>query len=146
MVEQDDIGCSQANPSSVSLMTIHKSKGLEFPFVFVVETAEPWYRLDRYWAKSSRGLSLLELPHDRPIANNIFQSKINVWKEHLYHESQRLLYVSLTRASQYLMVSGNIQKSEKAESFYQFLQPLWKKKKLNYLIQAALNLKVHQKL
>lgn len=97
---------------SVTLMTIHKAKGLEAPMVFVVESASRWYRCDRYWVKSTNtlGLHFVGTKEMQPKSKPDFSQLLVRQEEELIQESLRLLYVALTRASQYLFVSGNLPK------------------------------------
>ena len=61
---------------SVKLMTVHSSKGLEFPFVFVVGLED----------------------HVFPLSNSIMEPK-------LLEEERRLMYVAITRAEDHLFFS-----------------------------------------
>jgi len=70
--DQDRASRDERRHSSVSLMTIHSAKGLEFPFVFIMGVED--------------GL----LPHE------------NSLKENALEEERRLFYVALTRAKRHI--------------------------------------------
>jgi len=53
--EEDDEGLGFVGQDAVTLMTIHKSKGLEFPFVVLVATDENFEGKNRYFFKKSKG-------------------------------------------------------------------------------------------
>jgi ATP-dependent helicase/nuclease subunit A len=108
----DTIGCLNSNSNSVQLMTIHKAKGLEFPFVCLVDTESSWYRFDPYWVKGENGLRYLGTKKNNPHNDIEFDFFINKYDNIFLKESLRLLYVSLTRASQYLMISANSKKKD----------------------------------
>jgi len=95
---------------AVTLMTIHKSKGLEFPYVCVVETGESWFKEDRYWLKLKHpqpGLAYVGRKDQQPQFCPYFQTQLATQAEQQREESVRLLYVALTRSSQYLLLSGH---------------------------------------
>jgi len=64
------------NADSVTLMTIHSAKGLEFPFVYVVGMEE-----------------------------GLFPSSRSVYSQHELEEERRLFYVALTRAKEQAVLS-----------------------------------------
>ena len=72
----DTIENSEENSDAVKLMTVHSSKGLEFPVVFIV------------WAEDSVF----------PLANSMLEPK-------LLEEERRLMYVAITRAKDILFIS-----------------------------------------
>ena len=113
----NSIGCLNSNSNSVQLMTIHKAKGLEFPFVCVVDTESSWYRFDPYWVKGENGLRYLGTKKNNPYNDLEFDFFINKHDSIFLRESLRLLYVSLTRSSQYLIISAN-SKKEGTNNFY----------------------------
>ncbi|MBQ7320576.1 MAG: helicase-exonuclease AddAB subunit AddA [Clostridia bacterium] len=101
-----------AAPDAVSIMTIHKSKGLEFPVCFISNTlsafsdkdSKPSLLLDR-----RMGLAL-RLPDESGFArlNTPMRQALIAYKaDQLREEELRLLYVALTRARERLYVTAN---------------------------------------
>ncbi|MDL2219209.1 UvrD-helicase domain-containing protein [Ruminococcaceae bacterium OttesenSCG-928-O06] len=94
-----------------SLLTIHKSKGLEFPFVFLADAARMFNKSDLYarvqlHAQLGVGISLRA-------GDNIYLTlpaaaiRRRATREFL-SEEMRILYVALTRARQQAMVSFTV--------------------------------------
>ncbi len=105
-------GHEQATGSQVSLMTIHKSKGLEFPIVFCIQLGD---RYTQDGEKSdikihkSLGIALPSVDLDgRRKYENIGQQAIERF-EHLEEQAEKLrvLYVQLTRAKEKLYLIGS---------------------------------------
>lgn len=102
----DDISFNDSNSEHIKIMTIHKSKGLEFPIVFIADLGRPWTRTDPYWVKSDNGLCYVGTSVGRPKhpeMTKVIQSSF----ESQYHEKIRLLYVGITRAKEHLFLSGH---------------------------------------
>ena len=130
--DSDLEGNAPSSDDAIKLMTIHKSKGLEFPMVFIVETAQNWFKKNHYWEplKDDNKQSKLAF-FGHAGTKNLISSSLNAVKDkvddHLYSEAIRVLYVAMTRASQYLVISGNTKDaekrlaSEKDRSFYNCL-------------------------
>ncbi len=104
----------------VGLWTIHKSKGLEFDTVFMPNCAArlpvrdaPQAVFTRLPQGSLSGAKIDE-PTDR------FDKLLALEKYHHDYESQRLLYVALTRAKHNLILSANTEKND-TRSFYNSL-------------------------
>lgn len=121
-IEANDKDLSQpnsidSNEDAVNVMTIHGSKGLEFPIVFLIDTAKEFNKRDFISSTlidSQIGLGIkyfdsnTNLLYSTPIRKLISQKKkISTWSEEL-----RLLYVALTRAKQKLIIIGAPNKLE----------------------------------
>jgi ATP-dependent helicase/nuclease subunit A len=94
----------------VRLMSIHQSKGLEFPIVFVPD-------IDRMTHGSGGGIELsaqlgplVRVDSDAPRSGYDLQQVVNRREER--GELTRLLYVACTRAADYLVLSGAPEKFE----------------------------------
>ena len=72
----DTIENTDENSDAVKLMTIHSSKGLEFPAVFIVGAEDNIF----------------------PLANSLLEPK-------MLEEERRLMYVAITRAKDALFIS-----------------------------------------
>ncbi len=94
-----------AKQDAVKVLTVHSSKGLEFPAVFLVNLEDGSY-------KPADSLLYLREPRDggRPYRYCLSAEADKDFKEEfgqmMGEEEMRLLYVALTRASQYLYLSG----------------------------------------
>lgn len=102
--EEDDV---------VRVMTIHKSKGLEFPVVFVAEMGKEYrLKLDDSKVIASRDGGLTLRPIDerrRAVSDGLLW---DIEKEHSENEDKseemRLLYVAMTRAREKLILVGSV--------------------------------------
>jgi ATP-dependent exoDNAse (exonuclease V) beta subunit len=98
----------EGDPRAVRLMTIHQSKGLEFPVVFIPECGA-LDRSDNDVALYDRELGLSVRPRD-PVGELIATPRSHRIGKRLRDraaaESSRLFYVALTRARDHLVLSG----------------------------------------
>ncbi len=107
---------------AVTLMTIHKSKGMEFKVVFVVNTANTFNFQSCYgnilFNKSlGAGMDYYNLD-SRAQCSSIPISAIRITeKRKLVEEQQRVLYVALTRAINKMYVVCSKPKNEISEKF-----------------------------
>jgi ATP-dependent helicase/nuclease subunit A len=93
---------------SVRLMTVHKSKGLEFPIVVLPDLGRGTLAMRDMWlARRSYGLALRLRDSQGEIQQPIaYQLALREEKRMERAERERLLYVALTRARDYLLLSG----------------------------------------
>lgn len=112
---------SNDNGNAVSIISIHASKGLEFPIVYLVETDRGRNRIDEtstFLVDSELGIGSY-LPHQSGVTvvdtlkRRIIADKIS--KDNMYEE-MRLLYVAMTRARDKLIVTGRTKNAEKTLS------------------------------
>ncbi len=117
---------SQSDESRVRLMTIHGSKGLESPVVFLADcnnttsNKNAYASLVRWPADQPRPANFqLQLSKDNTdqITQKIQQEKLGEQKR----EELNLLYVALTRAREQLYISGVASSRSKDDSWYQII-------------------------
>lgn len=135
-------GSGEADDSdAVSIMTIHKSKGLEFPVCFICECAKKINVSDltadvlfdshiglAMKLQDDSGLVKCETPLRAALADKI--------REQLIFESTRVLYVAMTRAVEKLIVTMTVSNVEKAKASafekYTFHSDFGKKKSSSF--------------
>ena len=129
----EDIGqaVTKTAPNMVNVMTIHGSKGLEFPVVFLVDTNHGFRRnlsatkidasagigipvVDRLPGKNDQekqgGLQL----SDPQVQYNLPQQELigEETQRRSRAEDMRILYVALTRAEQRLIITGSVNEAQ----------------------------------
>ena len=116
-VDYGEVNLAGDGRSAVQIMTIHKSKGLEFPIVFVAGMGKQFNFQDlnaRLLIHPELGVGAdAILPEKRVIAPTLNKQLIRreLLKESL-GEELRVLYVAMTRAKEKLILSGTIGKLE----------------------------------
>ncbi len=120
-LEQCDSAAFSAHRGGVRLMTVHKSKGLEFPIVFVSS-------LDRQYNLSDEKKTLalhrdlgaaFHLPRLEGKAKwNTLMRKATLIQNRadLVEEEKRILYVAMTRARNKLILTASIKKREQVQT------------------------------
>lgn len=122
-IEQYEIESGEAsviteNDNSVRLMTIHKSKGLEFPVVFLVSMGKQFNRMD-YASKivihPDLGVGIDCMDHINKLKVNTLIKKaiISKMRTEDIGEELRVLYVALTRAKEKLIMTATVGNLEK---------------------------------
>lgn len=114
---------AQTTNNTVSVMTIHASKGLEFPVVFLMD-ATHHFNKDRlrqdYILDARDGIGITYLTDERvkidTLQKQILKDTVNRKDQ---AEQMRLLYVALTRAEQRLLIVGTYPKIDQAINNWQ---------------------------
>lgn len=121
-----DVGGSldvNENDDAVRIMTIHKSKGLQFPVVFLFGTGKSYNTMDEnnniiLDRKLGIGVpyndSTLKIKADTLNKKRI-KKKLNT---DMKGEELRLLYVALTRAEEKLIITGSVKKREALDDVF----------------------------
>ena len=104
---------SAGNENAVRIMSIHKSKGLEFPVVFVSGLAKKFNKQDareRIAIHPQLGLGLDAVYPEKRLRVPTLQKKIVQKQIELESlgEELRVLYVALTRAKEKLIMTGSL--------------------------------------
>lgn len=111
----EEIEPAVSSQDAVRVMTVHSSKGLEFPVVFLGGLAGNYHRRDNYQfanISEDKGITsfsidpggsgtYLNLPHQRQLEAEIMAEKAERW---------RLLYVAMTRAKDHLYLVDALEK------------------------------------
>ena len=112
------------NENVIRIMSIHKSKGLEFPIVFLSGTGKQFNMQDlneSILLHQDMGFGPKYINYERKIEySTLAKEAIKLKsKTELLSEEMRLLYVALTRAREKLIITGidkNLQKSLKTKN------------------------------
>ena len=113
------------NEDVVRVMTIHKSKGLEFPVVFVIELGKKFNTKDESSALLLRHRTLGIGPYitlkNEPLRYPTFARQVIAQKnlEEQKAEELRILYVAMTRAREKLILVGTKKGKEEKYNKYQ---------------------------
>lgn len=117
-VDYGEVNLAGAGNTAVEIMTIHKSKGLEFPVVFAAGMGKQFNFQDlnaRLLIHPELGLGTdAILPEKRIIASSLNKQMVRreLLKESL-GEELRVLYVAMTRAKEKLILTGAVGKLDK---------------------------------
>ncbi|KHE73006.1 helicase-exonuclease AddAB subunit AddA, partial [Halobacillus sp. BBL2006] len=123
----DDLGAARAlgeQEDVVRIMTIHKSKGLEFPVVLLGAMDKQFNMMDlrnRYLLHKDYGFGSRYInPEKRLMYPTLaYHALKQAKKRELLAEEMRVLYVALTRAKEKLVMIGNVASFEKKQEKWQ---------------------------
>ncbi len=115
--EQEEAISDRGN--AVVIMTVHASKGLEFPVVFLPELSKDIMKKSRlyqqrvlYQPEIGLGIKMKDLAMNAP-GSFMYQQLRNDEEEREKQEAKRLLYVAMTRAKDHLVLVTSKIKSRK---------------------------------
>jgi ATP-dependent helicase/nuclease subunit A len=109
-IREGEAAVQSEHGDAVTLMTVHKAKGLEFPIVVVADTARGLASNEKVPLAVDRklGIALKVVGadgHPQPCALHVLASEARKREERAEHA--RILYVAMTRARDYLLVAGS---------------------------------------
>ena len=121
-VEQGEANVANENDDTVKLMTIHKSKGLEYPVVFVAGMGKKMNMQDarkKLVLHHTMGIGINKIDADKRIKYPILLKEAIANKIVLENiaEELRVLYVALTRAREKLIITGVGNVTSKREKY-----------------------------
>ena len=90
LADDRDIQRAETDADAIRILTIHKAKGLEAPYVFLFGAASEAPRTKVQALRDAAGRTLVVAPHDETIKQQLADEQ--------EAENQRLAYVALTRA------------------------------------------------
>lgn len=107
------------NEDVVRIMSIHKSKGLEFPVVFLCGTGKNFNLMDLnknmlYHDELGFGPDFVDLEKRFSIGTLAKDAIRKKMKIETLSEEMRILYVACTRAKEKLIITGSLKNTEKA--------------------------------
>ncbi|HSI67134.1 MAG TPA: helicase-exonuclease AddAB subunit AddA [Planococcus sp. (in: firmicutes)] len=117
----DDLGTAKSlseKENVVRLMTVHKSKGLEFPIVFFAGTGRSFNEMDfrkPYLFDQDFGLAVKAVNPDTRIEYTSlpFLAVREMKQLQMKAEEMRVLYVAMTRAKERLFLTASVKEPEK---------------------------------
>ena len=111
---------------TVRIMTIHKSKGLEFPVCFLCDTGKQFNMLDVRTGvifDDKLGMGCDYVDTNLRIKGTTVKKEVIAYKKKndLIAEELRILYVAMTRAMEQLIITGVVKDLEKNQEEYKYL-------------------------
>ena len=129
------------NTNAVRVMSIHKSKGLEFPVVIVCGMGQNYQMRDKQQMiliDNDMGLGMDYIntalrSKNRTLRKNVIALKM---EQEILAEEQRILYVAMTRAKEKLIMAGYRAKADDLDADAAFLQTGGKRCMLSQVLEA----------
>ncbi len=113
--------------NAVRILTIHKSKGLEYPVVFLSGLGKSFNRTDEHSGVVIHqdlgiGMDLVDLEERTKTADPMRKAFSKKLSEESSGEELRVLYVAMTRAREKLYLTGTVKKKKDMEAYRRLLQ------------------------
>ena len=121
-VDDGEVNISGEDDDTVRVMTIHASKGLEFPIVFIAGLGKHFNKKDQtgpVLLHAEMGIGLKKINLDRRTKGETILRRMisNRRNDEMLGEELRILYVAMTRAEQKLILAATVDKEETVEDF-----------------------------
>ena len=125
---------SPASGNSVRVMTVHKSKGLEFPFViFPFAEKVTLYKASSYWCRPDLEGTALEgkaegwyhVSLDKGAADSLFSGSLEAERKLQAVDSINIFYVALTRAKYGLKIIAAMPPAKFMDAMARGVEPEW---------------------
>ncbi|MFC2060898.1 ATP-dependent helicase [Elusimicrobiota bacterium] len=104
----------------IYLMSIHQSKGLEFPVVFISNMSRANFpapmRTNKYHFNEKHALIVKDKQKDSPYIKLLEPELIQRHNQ----EERRLLYVAMTRAKEHLVITGHKNKKDQISKYMEY--------------------------
>lgn len=142
-VDFGEVSIVGENDNTVRIMSIHKSKGLEFPVVFVSGMNKRFNQQDLNGAvlmDADYGVAGIYVDYQNRVKTKTLMAaalRRKILKDNL-GEELRVLYVAMTRAKEKLILSGTVSKLSEKMRKYEYLR-LYEAAKLPYSLLSEAN-------
>ncbi|MGB5178862.1 MAG: UvrD-helicase domain-containing protein [Gammaproteobacteria bacterium] len=126
--DQPDEGTpEEADAQRVRIMTIHGAKGLEAPVIFLADTASQLRSHNAHgalvdWPENREQPAHFLLTGKKASHDSVTCQLLDEQAHNDQREEANLLYVAITRARQYLFISGNQKDAAAGDSWYGLIQ------------------------
>ncbi|MCF6094727.1 UvrD-helicase domain-containing protein [Microaerobacter geothermalis] len=136
-IQEEEASVIEDRGNAVILMTIHASKGLEFPVVVLPDLQRDLLKgggaFSRAIYRPNIGLGIqLNREESKPIGDGMFDELKEEEKSRELQEARRLLYVAMTRARDYLLLVGSQKVTKRVTEEYKNNWLDWIVKHLGY--------------
>lgn len=142
-VDFGEVSIVGENDNTVRIMSIHKSKGLEFPVVFVAGMSKRFNQQELNGAvlmDADYGVAGIYVDYEKRIKSRTLMASAlrrKILKDNL-GEELRVLYVAMTRAKEKLILTGTVSDLEETMQKYSYLKD-YEETKLPYSLLVEAN-------
>ena len=130
--------------NAVQIMTVHGSKGLESPIVFLPDCCDPPKSNSDLHKRFIMTTDMIPMIIKEGGIVDVVNEQKDFLKKRDHDEYRRLLYVALTRAKDWLFISGKLRKSNSnsKEKNYKINETSW----YSYILKGLLSLEEAEKI